>query len=78
MGLIAARPEEPDEWMGIPSEPRDVESGVDRLDSGPPPAADAFGLFSGETVSSIAIAVSAESVVPVESAEPGSTPTLEE
>lgn len=57
MGLIAARPEEPDEWAGIPSEPRDVETGVERLDDIPLAASDPFGLLGGGVIESIIIPV---------------------
>ncbi len=55
MGLIAARPEEPDEWMGIPSEPRDVDSRVDGVAQTAPPSTDALGLLGGGSTHSIVI-----------------------
>lgn len=70
MGLIAARPEDPEQWAGIPSEPRDVEAGVDRL-ADTPIASDAFGLLGAGSLESIVIPV----VPPVEVAqESDSTP----
>jgi hypothetical protein len=57
MGLIAARPEEPDEWAGIPSEPRDIEADVESLDQSPLAASDAFGLLGGGAIESIIIPV---------------------
>ena len=55
MGLIAARPEEPDEWMGIPSEPRDVDSRAEGLAQTAPPSTGALGLLSGGSIQSIVI-----------------------
>lgn len=57
MGLIAARPEDPEEWAGIPSEPRDVEGGVDRLIDPPLSTPDAFGLLGAGSIESIVIPV---------------------
>jgi len=50
MGLFASRPEEPEEWAGIPSEPLVADTVADRL----PDAAGALylgGLFGGSTES---------------------------
>lgn len=57
MGLIAARPEEPDEWMGIPSEPRDVDSRVDGVAETAPPSTDAVDLLGGGSLLSIAVPI---------------------
>ncbi|WP_349308264.1 hypothetical protein [Microbacterium sp. MM2322] len=35
MGLFTQRPEEPSEWGGLPSEPLDPRSPVERLGDGP-------------------------------------------
>lgn len=35
MGLFTQRPEEPSEWGGLPSEPFDPRSPVERLGDGP-------------------------------------------
>lgn len=72
MGLIAARPEEPDEWMGIPSEPRDVDSRVDGVADTAPPSTDAVGLLGGGSLESIVIPIPAAVDEPK---APGSTPT---
>lgn len=47
MGLFQHRPEEPTEWAGLPSEPLEPESAVERLDTAP---VDPFALnFSSAT-----------------------------
>lgn len=38
MGLFSARPEEPTEWAGLPSEPLPPRSAAETLSDGPPPA----------------------------------------
>ena len=37
MGLFSARPEEPTEWAGLPSEPLPPRSAAETLSDGPPP-----------------------------------------
>lgn len=73
MGLIAARPEDPEEWAGIPSEPRDVQTGIDRLADAPSAGADALGLLGAGTIESIVIPVALP--VHVADQEPGEPPT---
>lgn len=54
MGLFSSRPEEPDEWAGLPSEPVAPESSAATLPE--PPIADPFGgIFGTEAVQSIVI-----------------------
>lgn len=59
MGLFAQRPEENDEWAGIPSEPLREESAAERL--GAPAPVGALGLggpvLGGSAVESIVIPV---------------------
>ena len=58
MGLFTQRPEQNEEWAGIPSEPLRVESDAERLADAPP--IDASGLGFGElgtAVESIVIPV---------------------
>jgi hypothetical protein len=56
MGLFSSRPEEPSEWAGIPSEPRDAEAPADRLDA--PVDARIDGIPATDAVYSILIPVS--------------------
>ena len=67
MGLVASRPEEPSEWAGIPSEPREVDSVADRLDA--PVGIGIDGISTGESVQSILIPIAQT----VEVAEPPTT-----
>jgi hypothetical protein len=55
MGLFASRPEEPEEWAGLPSEPLDRSHETD-LDA-EAPAADALTLGLGSSLDSIEIPV---------------------
>lgn len=55
MGLFAARPEEPTEWAGLPSEPLTADSLGSLLPDSA--ATDAGGLFGIAPVESIAISV---------------------
>jgi hypothetical protein len=51
MGLFSQQPEEPTEWAGLPSEPREPETAAERLDAA---AADPLGIAgSGSTSISI-------------------------
>lgn len=52
MGIFQARPEEPDEWAGLPSEPWEPRSACEQL---PPPTGD-LGTVAAHSVS-IAIPV---------------------
>lgn len=56
MGLIAARPETPDEWGGLPSEPRVPEPTAERLDA---PVVDVLGAVTGGSITSVSIPLSA-------------------
>jgi hypothetical protein len=56
MGLFASRPEEPSEWAGIPSEPREVGSAAEHLDA--PVGAGIDDLATGSLAHSILIPVS--------------------
>jgi len=42
MGLFTERPEENDEWAGLPSEPHRAESFAERLPDAAPPSATAL------------------------------------
>lgn len=55
MGLFASRPEEPDEWAGIPSEPLKADHAADLLTGGP--AFDAVDLVDGGSLTSVTIPV---------------------
>ena len=74
MGLIAARPEEPENWAGIPSEPRDAEVDAQQWADAPLAATDAFGLLGGGAIESIAIPVPAIVEVQDADATPGDGP----
>jgi hypothetical protein len=56
MGLFSSRPEEPSEWAGLPSEPRDAEAPADHLDA--PAGALIDALPAVDAVHSILIPVS--------------------
>ena len=51
MGLFTQRPEENDEWAGLPSEPLQPESFAERLPDGAPVTATAFGLGGIDSIS---------------------------
>lgn len=53
MGIFASRPEEPFEWAGLPAEPAEPESVVDRLDGA---TIEATGLGGG-TIESIVVPI---------------------
>lgn len=58
MGLFTQRPEQNEEWAGIPSEPLRVESEAERLADAAPIDAGGFGLAeAGVPVESIVIPV---------------------
>jgi hypothetical protein len=50
MGQFTARPEEPAEWAGLPSEPLRARPAAESLDD-PIESADTIALFSGATAS---------------------------
>ena len=50
MGQFTARPEEPAEWAGLPSEPLRARPAAEALDA-PVESADTIALFSGATAS---------------------------
>lgn len=62
MGLFASRPEEPDEWAGIPSEPLTADNAADLLRDSP--AIDAVGLVDGSSLTSVTIPVAAPPPAP--------------
>ncbi|MBN9180193.1 hypothetical protein [Microbacterium sp.] len=53
MGIFASRPEEPFEWAGLPAEPAEPESAVDRLDG----AMIEAGGLGGATIESIVVPI---------------------
>jgi len=70
MGLIASRPEEPSEWAGIPSEPRDAGSPAEHLAA---PVGIGIDALFGSAVSSVAVPLEAgapeEDPAPAEDAD---------
>ena len=50
MGQFTARPEEPAEWAGLPSEPLRARPAAEALDA-PVESADTIALFTGATAS---------------------------
>lgn len=65
MGLIAARPEEPQDWAGIPSEPEDTTGKAEHLDKPPVTASDPFALLAASPGGSIAIPITSAAAEPV-------------
>ena len=64
MGLIAARPEEPQDWAGIPSEPKKHGGDAERLDDPPVTASDPFAFFPATSGESITIPVAPPTTAP--------------
>lgn len=52
MGLFAARPEDPFDWAGLPSEPADAQTDAELLET---PPIDPFAITPGTAGASISI-----------------------
>lgn len=69
MGLFVTRPEEPTEWAGLPSEPRESRPAVESL-AAPTESADSLGVLAGAIESVvIPLAPVVENESPAESAD---------
>jgi hypothetical protein len=57
MAQFTTRPEEPEDWGGLPSEPAEVGSDAERLMDVPSSAFDALDLVGGSSLGSVLIPV---------------------
>lgn len=57
MAQFQTRPEEPEDWGGLPSEPAEVGSSAERLADAPSSAFDALNLIGGSSLGSVLIPV---------------------
>lgn len=79
MAQFQTRPEEPEEWGGLPSEPAEAGSSADRLADAPSSAFDALGLICGASLGSVLIPVAPQIEITVEQASgDGETPEDDE
>jgi hypothetical protein len=67
MGLFTQRPEENDEWAGLPSEPHQSESLAERLPDAAPTNAMAVGLGDYDSIAiPLTVAVEIEQSPPID------------
>ncbi|QIG40330.1 hypothetical protein G5T42_13290 [Microbacterium sp. 4R-513] len=74
MGLFTQRPEENEEWAGLPSEPARAESAAERLPDAPSPGAGGIDLLFGAGSVVIPVTPVVEQSADRDDADPGPDP----